>query len=118
MIIKSHFSQKLNKIIFDANVISFRHIDADIRCDAGLTLAYAFWSRSSVLLALKNGQSALIDMQCAIANGFEQIKKDFEYYKRLAIANARKLNNKLRQKKIDYIQTTKKSTKHLKKREK
>lgn len=59
--------------------------------DAGLSLAYAFWSRSAVLLELKNGQNAIIDMQCAIENGLEKVKEDFEYYKRLTIANARKL---------------------------
>lgn len=63
----------------------------DIRFDGGLTLALAFWSRSAVLLQLNRGADALVDIQCAIDNGLEQIKSKPEYFARLAKANARKL---------------------------
>lgn len=64
----------------------------DIRFDAGFSLALAFWSRSAVLLDLNRGSNALDDIQCAIDNGLDDLKKQHEYYARLAIANARKLN--------------------------
>lgn len=64
----------------------------DIRFDAGFSLALAFWSRSAVLLDLNRGSDALVDIQCAIDNGLDDLKKQHEYYARLAIANARKLN--------------------------
>lgn len=60
----------------------------DIQHDAGLTLAMAFWSRSAVLLDLNRGSDALVDIQCAIDNGFDELKKQHEYYARLAKANA------------------------------
>lgn len=63
---------------------------ADPRIDNGLSLAHALWSRSSVLLALGNGDSSLADMQHAIENGLGQAKQQSEYYCRLAKANARK----------------------------
>lgn len=62
----------------------------DIRHDAGLTLAMAFWSRSAVLLDLNRGCDALVDIQCAIDNGLDDLKKQPEYYARLAKANASK----------------------------
>lgn len=66
---------------------------ADPRIDNGLSLARALWSRSSVLLALGNGDSSLADMQYAIENGLHQEKQQSEYYCRLARANARKYNS-------------------------
>lgn len=64
----------------------------DIRFDAGFSLALAFWSRSAVLLDLNRGSDALVDIQCAIDSGLDDLKKQHEYYARLAKANARKLN--------------------------
>lgn len=64
----------------------------DIRFDSGLSLALALWSRSAVLLDLNRGTDALVDIQCAIDNGLEDLKKQHEYYARLARANARKSN--------------------------
>lgn len=61
-----------------------------MRYDGGLTLALAFWSRSAVLIELCQGSEALVDIQCAIDNGLENLKKQLEYYVRLAKANARK----------------------------
>lgn len=60
-----------------------------MRYDGGLSLAFALWSRSSVLLKLKHGAEALVDIQSAIDNGLEQVKKTPEYFKRLATAYAR-----------------------------
>lgn len=67
----------------------------DIRCDAGFSLALAFWSRSAVLLDLNRGSDALVDIQCAIDNGLDELKKQHEYYARLAKANARKLHTSI-----------------------
>lgn len=60
----------------------------DLQHDAGLSLALAFWSRSAVLLDLHRPSDALVDMQCAIDNGLGELKKQVEYYIRLAKANA------------------------------
>lgn len=60
----------------------------DIRFDSGLTLAMSFWSRAAVLLDLNRGDDALFDIQCAIDNGLDDVKKQLEYYVRLAKANA------------------------------
>lgn len=60
----------------------------DVQFDGGLTLAFAFWSRSAVLLELRRGADALVDIQCAIDNGYDAIKTQLEYYIRLARANA------------------------------
>lgn len=56
--------------------------------DGGLTLALAFWSRSAVLLDMRRADDALVDIQCAIDNGYDAIKTHLEYYIRLAKANA------------------------------
>lgn len=62
----------------------------DVRYDAGMSLALALWSRSAVLLDLNRGSDALVDMQCAIDNGLDDIKKQLDYYVRLTKANASK----------------------------
>ena len=62
----------------------------DIRQDAGFSLAKALWSRSAVLLDLNRGNDALADIQSAIDNGLDDLKKQPEYYVRLARANASK----------------------------
>lgn len=70
--------------------MNFSHFKGvDIRHDAGLTLAQALWSRSAVLLDLNRGCDALADIQSAIDNGLD-LKKQLEYYVRLARANASK----------------------------
>lgn len=50
----------------------------------------ALWSRSAVLLDLNRGSDALFDIQSAIDNGLDDLKKQLEYYVRLAKANASK----------------------------
>lgn len=50
----------------------------------------ALWSRSAVLLDLNRGSDALVDIQSAIDNGLDDVKKQLEYYVRLAKANASK----------------------------
>lgn len=62
----------------------------DIRYDGGLSLALALWSRSAVLLDLNRGDDALADIQCAIDNGLDNVKKKLDYYVRMAKANASK----------------------------
>lgn len=62
----------------------------DLRYDGGLSLALALWSRSSVLIELNRHEDALVDIQCAIENGLNDIKKTSEYFIRLAKAYARK----------------------------
>lgn len=64
----------------------------DIRYDGGLSLALALWSRSAVLLDLNRGNDALADIQFAIDNGLDDVKKHHEYYVRMAKANASKLH--------------------------
>lgn len=66
------------------------HTGIDIQHDGGLTLAFALWSRSAVLIDLNRGFDAIVDIQCAIDNGLDDVKKQLEYYVRLAKANARK----------------------------
>lgn len=68
----------------------------DIQHDAGLSLALALWSRSAVLLDLHRPNDALNDMQCAIDNGLDELKKQVEYYVRLAKANASECNITIR----------------------
>lgn len=74
---------------------SFHFIGVDIRCDGGLTLALALWSRSAVLLDLNRGSDALVDIQSAIDNGLDDVKKQLEYYVRLAKANASKYTTEI-----------------------
>lgn len=50
----------------------------------------ALWSRSAVLLDLNRGSDALVDIQSAIDNGLDDLKKQLEYFIRLARANASK----------------------------
>lgn len=80
------------KVLHVFNHVFFLFEGVDIRFDAGFSLALAFWSRSAVLLDLNRGSDALVDIQCAIDNGLDDLKKQHEYYARLAKANARKLN--------------------------
>lgn len=70
--------------------LTYNSKGVDIRYDGGLSLALAFWSRSAVLLDLNRGADALVDIQCAIDNGLDELKKQCEYYARLAKANASK----------------------------
>lgn len=64
-----------------------------MRYDGGLSLALAFWSRSAVLLDLNRGNDALADIQCAIDNGLDDVKKQLDYYVRMAKANSSKYFN-------------------------
>lgn len=48
----------------------------------------SFWSRAAILLDLNRGDDALVDIQCAIDNGLDDVKKQLEYFVRLAKANA------------------------------
>lgn len=68
----------------------FHSKGVDIRYDAGLSLALAYWSRSAVLLDLNRGAEALVDIQCAIDNGLDDLKKQPDYYARMARAHASK----------------------------
>lgn len=66
------------------------HSGIDVRSDGGLSLALALWSRSAVLLDLNRGNDALADIQCAIDNGLDDVKKHLDYYVRMTKANASK----------------------------
>lgn len=65
----------------------FLFVDVDLQTDGGITLAFALWSRSAVLLELGNGEMALSDLQHSLACGLPA-KQHGSYYLRLARANA------------------------------
>lgn len=79
--------KKMKIYSFRFNQKQFKGID--LRYDGGLSLALAFWSRSLALLELNRGDDALVDIQCAIENGLNDIKKTSQYFIRLAKAYAR-----------------------------
>lgn len=62
----------------------------DTHVDGGLSLAFALWTRSAVLLELGDGKSAISDLQHSITCGLPA-KQHGAYYLRLARANARKI---------------------------
>ena len=70
---------------------NFLHQGVDIRVDSGLSLAFALWSRSEVLLELGDGENALSDLQYSLQNGLPA-KQHGEYYLRMARANASNIN--------------------------